>query len=111
MQKDDRLFLRHMRDHARKALALCAGKTRAQFDADETLRLALSYLLQIIGEAASHVSRDTKRAHPDIPWRSIVGMRHRLVHGYFQIDEDVVWKTVTTELEPLLTAIEELLKS
>lgn len=111
MRKDDRLYLNHMRDHARKARALAAGKTRPQFDADETLRLALSYLLQIIGEAASHISQNTKRAHPEIPWPNIVGMRHRLVHGYFQIDEDVVWTTVTTELDPLLAAIDDLLKS
>jgi uncharacterized protein with HEPN domain len=102
---DDRLYLRHMRDHATKAIALASGKTRAEFDADEVLRLALSYLIQIIGEAASQVSRDTKDAHPEIPWQSIVGMRHRIVHGYLAVDEDIVWKTLTTELGPLLQAL------
>jgi uncharacterized protein with HEPN domain len=110
MSRDDRLFLHHMRDHARKALALSRGKTRAEFDADESLRLALCYLLQIIGEATSRVTRSTKAAHPEIPWTNVVGMRHRLVHGYFQIDDDVVWKTVTGELRPLLAAIERLLE-
>lgn len=111
MSKDDRVFLNHMRDHARKAIGLCAGQSRADFDADETLRLALIYLLQIIGEAASRVSRKTKEKHPEIPWQGVVGMRHRLVHGYFQVDEDVVWKTVTTELQPLLTTLERTSKS
>ena len=52
-----------MRDHTAKALALAAGKTRAGFDADEVLRLALTYLIQIIGEAASQVSQKTKDTH------------------------------------------------
>lgn len=65
-------------------------------------------LIQIIGEAASQVSHETKDAYPDIPWQNIVGMRHRIVHGYFAVDEDIVWKTLTTELEPLLRALERL---
>lgn len=105
MVVNDELCLRHMRDHAAKAIALAAGKTRAEFDADEVLRLALMYLIQIVGEAASQLSQKTKDAHPEIPWQSIIGMRHRIVHGYFAIDEDVVWKTLTTELEPLLQAM------
>lgn len=108
MPTDDRLYLRHMRDHAAKALALASGNARAEFDADEVLRLALTYLIQIVGEAASQVSQEMKDAHPEIPWQSIVGMRHRLVHGYFAVDEDIVWKTLTTELEPLLRTLERI---
>lgn len=110
MPADDGLYLRHMWDHAAKALALAAGKSRADFDADEVLRLALIYLVQIVGEAASQVSQETKDAHPEVPWQSIVGMRHRLVHGYFAVDEDMVWKTVTAELQPLLRASKRMLK-
>ena len=108
MPTDDRLYLDHMRDHAAKALALAAGKSRAEFDADEILRLALTYLIQIVGDAANQVSQETKDTHPHVPWQSIVGMRHRLVHGYFAVDEDIVWKTLTTELEPLLRALERM---
>jgi uncharacterized protein with HEPN domain len=111
MPTDDRLYLRHMQDHAAKALALASGKTRVEFDADEVLRLALTYLIQIVGEAASQVSQETKGAHPEIPWQSIVGMRHRLVHGYFAVDEDIVWKTLTTELELVLRALERMLEA
>ncbi|HSA81737.1 MAG TPA: HepT-like ribonuclease domain-containing protein, partial [Geminicoccaceae bacterium] len=89
-------------------LPLAAGKSRAEFDTDEVLRLALTYLIQIVGEVASQVSQETKDAHPEIPRHSIVGVRHRLVHGYFAIDEDIVWKTLTTELEPLLRALERM---
>ncbi len=108
MPTADQLYLRHMRDHAAKALALVSDKARAEFNADEVLRLALIYLIQIVGEAAAQVSQETKDAHPEVPWQSIVGMRHRLVHGYFAVDEDVVWKTLTTEPEPLLRALERM---
>jgi uncharacterized protein with HEPN domain len=67
----------------RKRLLSLLAKTRAEFDADEVLRLALTYLIQIVGEAASQISQETKDAHPEIQWHSIVGMRHRIVHGYF----------------------------
>jgi uncharacterized protein with HEPN domain len=56
-----------MRDHAAKALALAGGKCRAEFDADEVLRLALTYLMQIVGEAASQVSQETKDTRPEMP--------------------------------------------
>jgi uncharacterized protein with HEPN domain len=108
MPTDDRLYLNHMRDHAAKALALAGGRTRAEFDPDGVLRLALTYLIQIVSEAASQVSQETKDTHPEIAWHSIVGMRHRLVHGYFAVDDDIVWKTLTTELEPLLRAVDRI---
>ncbi|MGH6898608.1 MAG: HepT-like ribonuclease domain-containing protein [Geminicoccaceae bacterium] len=81
MEDDDRLHLQHMRDHARKACELIAGKLRSDFETDEVLRLALSYLVQIVGEAANHISQTTRQAYPEIPWQDIVGMRHRPVHG------------------------------
>jgi uncharacterized protein with HEPN domain len=109
MQEDDRLYLQHMRDHAKKACELVAGKRQSDFDADEVLRLALSHLIQIIGEAANHVSHSQRQAHPEIPWQDIVGMRHRLVHGYFEVDQDIVWQTVTVELGPLAVTLDRIL--
>ena len=82
MQHDDQVYVRHMLDMARKACELVAGKTRAHFDEDEILRLALRHLVQITSEAASRVSRECRRDHPEIPWAEIVGMRHRVVHDY-----------------------------
>lgn len=54
--------------------------------------------IEVIGEAASRVSDETRAANPAIPWSAIVGMRNRLVHGYFDIDTEIVWKTATEEL-------------
>ena len=60
------------------------GKTRAEYDQDEALQLALTHLLQTIGEAARRISADFRSAHAGIPWPAIVGMRHRVVHDYLQ---------------------------
>lgn len=65
--------------------------------------------VEIIGEAASKVSEKTRSSAPDIPWAAIVGMRNRLVHAYFDVDTDVVWKTVTAELPALKTRLKTLL--
>ena len=67
MQHDDRVYLRHMLEMAREARLLVQDKTRADFDRDEVLRLALRHLLQIIGEAANQVSPDYRGTHPEIP--------------------------------------------
>jgi uncharacterized protein with HEPN domain len=108
MQHDDGPYLGHMEDLARKVMARTDGLTRAAFDADENLRLALTHLLQTIGEAASRVSRDYRTAHPELPWAAIIGMRHRVVHDYMSVDEEVVWRTATQEMAPPLAAFQRL---
>jgi uncharacterized protein with HEPN domain len=108
LQHDDGVYLGHMEDLARKVAARAAGLTRATFDADEDLRLALTHLIQTIGEAASRVSREYRAAHPELPWAAIVGMRHKVVHDYLSVDDEVVWKTATQEMGPLLAVLEQL---
>jgi uncharacterized protein with HEPN domain len=91
-----------MLDMARKADDLLSGKTRAMYDADEPLRLALVYLIQTTGEAARKVSPEFKAAHPEIPWAKITGIRHRIVHDYLHVDYDIVWDVVTANLPELI---------
>ena len=111
MQKDDQVYLGHMLDVARKARQFVAGKSRDDFDADEPLRFALAHLLQIIGEAARHVSKDTQDAHPAMPWSLIIGMRHNVVHDYMNLDEEVVWSTVQNDLPGLIALLEQIVPS
>lgn len=106
MPKDDLVYLGHMLDMARKALKLVQGKSRAEYDQDEALRLALAHLLQVIGEAARRVSPAYCQVHPQIPWKAITGMRHKVVHDYMTVDEDVIWDTVIHELGRLVTELE-----
>jgi len=106
MQHDDGAYLRHMLDMSRKARALADGRSAEQFQRDEVLRLALLHLLQIVGEAANQVSQQFRMANPEIPWDEIVGMRHRVVHDYMGIDEEIVWKTVEDDLPALIRILE-----
>ena len=108
MLKNDLVYIGHMLDTARKALVLVQGLSRADYDQDEKLRLALAHLIQIIGEAARRVSEQLKTERKDIPWKSIIGMRHKVVHDYMDLDEDVLWKTVSKELQPLIEMLEAL---
>lgn len=98
-----------MLDHAREAVALAAGRSRADLDRERLLLLGLVKLIEIIGEAASRVSTETQAAHPHTPWPQIVAMRNRLVHGYDKVDYDRVWKVVTEEMPPLIDQLSRLL--
>lgn len=106
MQRDDRVYLRHMLDMSRKASELLAGRSRRDFDRDEVLRLAMRHIIQIIGEAANRVSTEFRATHPEIPWEEIVGMRHRVVHDYLGIDEEIIWTTLTHDLPKLVDILE-----
>jgi uncharacterized protein with HEPN domain len=108
-RRDDRVYIEHMIDTANKAINFVEGISREDFDNDELLRLAITHLLQIIGEAARRVSLDFRAAHPEIPWKAIVGMRSKVVHDYLNVDEDIVWETVKEDLAPLVIELERLL--
>lgn len=111
MQKDDLVYAGHMLDMARKAADKVAGKTRTAYDQDENLRMALAHLIQVIGEAACHVSAAYCQAHGQIPWKQIIGMRHRVVHDYLHVDYDIVWAVVSADLPPLIAELEKLVPS
>ncbi len=87
-----------------------AGLSKDQFLADAKTLKAVVADLTIIGEAASHVSPATVQAHPEIPWPLMTGMRHRIVHGYYQVDPLIVWDTCQNDLPPLLQPLRLLLR-
>lgn len=101
----DEVRLRHMLEASEQALQFALGRTRADLDADAMLRFAMVHAITIVGEAASKVSEPTRAALPEIPWQAIVGMRHRLVHAYFDVDADVLWKSTN---ESLLGLVQQL---
>ncbi|MGH2560178.1 MAG: HepT-like ribonuclease domain-containing protein [Thermomicrobiales bacterium] len=107
-QHDDVLYLGHMLDMARKARDIAQPVSKDQYDANDTLQLALARLVQNIGEAARRVSAERKAAHPAISWHRIVGMRHRLVHDYGNVDTGIVWQTVSEDLPILIEMLEKI---
>jgi uncharacterized protein with HEPN domain len=111
MSKDDWVYVKHMLDQAEAALRHTTAIDRAKFDQDELLRLALTHLIQTIGEAARHISPEFRLLYPDLPWKQIVGMRHKLVHDYVHVDYDLVWDTVTQHLSPLRLALVRMIQA
>ena len=106
MPDNDMVRLRHILDAAREAVAFSRGKTREDLHTDRMLNLSIVRLLEIIGEAARGVSPACRTAHPEVAWQEMAGMRDRLAHGYFDVDLDVVWQTVTQDLPVLLVQLE-----
>jgi uncharacterized protein with HEPN domain len=108
-QHDDDVYVGHMLDMTRRAVRAIHEKSRQEYDQDDILRLGLTHLVQVIGEAARRVSEGFQDAHPEIPWRKIIGMRHRIVHDYLRVDEDILWQVVTNDLPELLVSLEKIL--
>jgi len=108
-KREPRVRLLHMRDFAQKALQLTGGKTRADLENDEVLRLAVTHLLELVGEAAAQIPPEAQAQWPQIPWPKIVGMRNRLIHGYDYIDNAILWDALTHNLPELLKQLEQVL--
>jgi uncharacterized protein with HEPN domain len=111
MSAEDVIRLLHMLQAAQTALEFAEDQTRQSLDSNLMLVFALIRAVEIIGEAASKLSAELQTANPQIPWRAIVGMRNRLVHGYFDVDLDEVWSTITRDLPILIAQIEPLMGS
>ena len=84
---------------------------RAAFDADEMVQIWVLHHLQIVGEAARCLSEDFRRRNPDAVWSKAAGMRHILVHHYFDIDPGQIWKVVEQDLPPLRRRVQKILAS
>jgi uncharacterized protein with HEPN domain len=109
MQRDDIVYVRHVLDAARKAIIFARNRTREELDSDEMLSLSLVRLLEIIGEAANSVSVGFQEKHTQIPWKKMIGLRNRLIHGYFDINLDMVWDTIAEDLPPLAADLEKII--
>ena len=108
---DDRTRLRHMLDAGLDAQRFAAGRTRADLESDRGLALILVKCIEIIGEAAAHLTTETRAQFPQVPWQEIIGMRNHLIHAYYDIAYDVVWDTVHHNLPPLLTELKAHLEA
>jgi uncharacterized protein with HEPN domain len=95
-----------MLDAAKEAITFSKNKNRSDLYANRMLTLSIVKSIEIIGEAASTVTKQFREKHKEIPWANIVAMRNRLIHVYFDIDLDRVWDTVTDDLPPLIATLE-----
>jgi uncharacterized protein with HEPN domain len=86
------------------------GRTKDDIQKDGILYFAVVKNVEIIGEAAYMLTQEFRDAHPCTPWKIIVGMRHFLVHGYYEVDPDEVWNVIDKDLAPLKEQLESYLK-
>ena len=110
MPCDDRVTAAQMLDAVRRIRAIVRGQTRDAFEADEVRQLALLHLIQVLGQVASRTTAALRDAHPELPWAQMVAMRNRIVHGYDDVDPDIVWRVATEDVEPVLAALEQMLQ-
>lgn len=108
-QPDDAHLLRDMLGHAQLACRAARGRSRADLTSDRMFQVTCKRFIESVGEAAANVSDEFKNTHADIPWRRIVGTRNVLVHGYAQIDLDILWDIVDVNLPDLITQLEKAL--
>ena len=105
MRAEDLTRVRHMIEAAESAMRFVKGRSRPDLDGDEMLRFALTRAIEILGEAASKVSPDGRAAIPEVPWADVVGMRNRLVHAYFDVNLDILWRTIDEAIPDLLARL------
>jgi len=106
---DDTMRLRHMLDYATEAVEMAGGRQQRDLESDRQLSLALTRLVEIVGEAAARVSAEGRERWQGIPWRGVVGLRNRLVHGYDAVDMDILWAIVQDDLPPLIAELSRIL--
>ena len=105
---EDTVRLRHMLEAACKAVEFARGRNRADLDTDEQLALALRKLIEILGEAAKHVSERFRATRPEVPWSQIARTRDRLIHGYYDIDYDIVWTIIRKHLPRVIAELQKI---
>ena len=105
---DDKIRLQHIVDFADRAISYTAGLKREEFTRNEVLQYACVHLLEIIGEAATEITDKTRGQYPDIPWLKMINMRNRLIHGYIDVNMDIVWLTIKENLPPLIDQVRRI---
>jgi uncharacterized protein with HEPN domain len=110
MESSDRELLADMVRYAETAIRLLGSADAAALKKDERTFFAVSYALQIVGEAAAHLSAAARSELADVPWPDVIGMRHRLVHAYERIRPDVLVSTVHEDLPELITTLRHALE-
>ena len=108
MKRDDTVYVRHMLDAIQRVGDYVAGMDKRTFSTRVLVQDAVIRQLEVIGEAARHVSPDLRRGYPEIPWDDMTGMRDKLIHGYFGVDIEKVWLTAIEDLPVLRDQLSEI---
>jgi len=110
-EKSDPSYLWDRLDAAMAVQQFVHGKTLDEYAQDRLLRGAVERHIEIIGEAASKISGQLRAAHPEIPWRGIIGQRHVLAHDYGEIEDEQIWRVATVHIPAIVKQLQGLLPS
>jgi uncharacterized protein with HEPN domain len=109
MQQSDTIRIKHMIEAAEEAISFAEGKERKDLNGERMLVLSVIKEIEMIGEAAAKISVEVRGKKSQIPWNDIVGMRNHLVHGYFDVDLDLLWNTIEHNLPVLVMNLKKVL--
>ncbi len=100
-----------MRDTVQEVVTLTQKKTHDDLLKDRVLNLALTRLLEVLGEAATRVPEEFRKKYPGLPWQQVIGLRNRLIHAYDQVDLEILWEIVSEDLPPLSKNLDQIIQN
>jgi uncharacterized protein with HEPN domain len=110
MKRNYKLFLQDIIDAMESIQEFLGDMNLNELINDDKTSSAIIMKFGIIGEATKHLPDELKEKHPEIPWKNMSGMRDRLIHAYFGIDHDLVWKAIETEIPKLKPQLKKILR-
>jgi uncharacterized protein with HEPN domain len=101
--------VQQMRDHGKEAMELAQNRSRADLDLDRMFELALTRLMEVLGEAARRVPPEFRSRYPDVPWQDTTDLRNVLIHDYDTVDFDELWRIIQEHLPPLVQQLQTII--
>jgi uncharacterized protein with HEPN domain len=108
-RRDPMVAVQQMRDHGKEAMELAQDRSRADLDLDRMFELALTRLMEVLGEAARRVPPEFRSRYPEVPWQDTTDLRNVLIHNYDTVDFDELWRIIQEHLPPLVQQLQTII--